>query len=132
MKTELKELPSADWLLWQLVDSAFPTGGFAHSGGLEAAWQHGEVRGRVDLSSFLDASLLQAGHAMLPFVTAAIDEPETPRPRPALRCVHGNHVNSQSRQPRPGKGVVAASHADFCVPANTALPCGHFAPVVFV
>ena len=28
----------------QSSDSAFPTGGFAHSGGLEAAWQSGEVR----------------------------------------------------------------------------------------
>ncbi|KAB2673485.1 MAG: urease accessory protein UreF, partial [Verrucomicrobia bacterium] len=28
------------------MDSAFPTGGFAHSGGLEAARQHGEVTGR--------------------------------------------------------------------------------------
>ena len=26
------------WLVWQIADSGFPTGGFAHSGGLEAAW----------------------------------------------------------------------------------------------
>ncbi|HTV76324.1 MAG TPA: hypothetical protein VMD57_04930, partial [Candidatus Baltobacteraceae bacterium] len=65
-----------DWLVWQLVDSTFPIGGFAHSLGLEAAWQHGEVRGREDLVSFLEASLHQLGHAALPFVTAAFDEPE--------------------------------------------------------
>ncbi len=69
-------LPTADWLLWQLADSAFPTGGFAHSLGLEAAWQHGEVRNRTDLVSFIEAGLQQLGHAALPFVTAAFDEPE--------------------------------------------------------
>jgi len=31
------------WLIWQLIDSAFPSGGFAHSGGLEAAVQAGIV-----------------------------------------------------------------------------------------
>ncbi len=65
-----------DWLLWQLADSAFPTGGFAHSLGLEAAWQHGEIRNRADLISFIEAGLQQLGHAALPFVTAAFDKPE--------------------------------------------------------
>ena len=64
------------WLIWQVIDSAFPTGGFAHSSGLEAAWQYGEVRGRRELLSFVEASLEQLGHAGLPFVMAAFDAPE--------------------------------------------------------
>src|SRR5450432_522762 len=54
-----------DWLLWQLADSAFPTGGFAHSGGLEAAWQHGEIRGAEDLASFLEAYMCQVAAGMI-------------------------------------------------------------------
>lgn len=65
-----------DWLVWQLMDSAFPTGGFAHSSGLEAAWQHGEVRNRAELLSYVEANLAQLGHASLPFVLAAFDAPE--------------------------------------------------------
>lgn len=65
-----------DWLVWQLIDSALPTGGFAHSSGLESAWQHGEVRNRDELILFLDASMNQLGHAALPFVTTAFDSPE--------------------------------------------------------
>ncbi len=58
------------------MDSAFPTGGFAHSLGLEAAWQHGEVRNRTELVSFIEAGLQQLGHAALPFVMAAFGAPE--------------------------------------------------------
>jgi urease accessory protein len=64
-----------DWLLWQLADSAFPTGGFAHSGGLESAWQHGEVRSGEELSSFLDAWLSQTATGMIPFVAIGHKRP---------------------------------------------------------
>ena len=68
--------PPDAWLVWQLVDSAFPTGGFAHSGGLEAAWQHGEIRNRGELRAWLEANLQQLARAAVPFVNAAHSEPD--------------------------------------------------------
>lgn len=65
-----------DWMLWQLADSAFPAGGFAHSAGLEAAWQCGEVTDTASLVQFVRDSVLQAGHAALPLVTAAYRAPD--------------------------------------------------------
>src|SRR5437588_6105092 len=64
----------ADWLIWQLADSAFPAGSFAHSCGLEAAWQQGEVD-RSSLASFVEAAVTQAAHGAVPFVTAAHGDP---------------------------------------------------------
>jgi urease accessory protein len=64
------------WLIWQLVDSAFPAGGFAHSYGLEAAWQQGEVHA-TSLAAFVRDAIAQAGHGGLPFVLAAFDDPRS-------------------------------------------------------
>src|ERR1043166_6760581 len=64
------------WLVWQLVDSAFPAGAFAHSFGLEAAWQQGEVDA-ASLPTFVRDAIAQAGHGSLPFVMAAHDDPSS-------------------------------------------------------
>ncbi|RKG98703.1 urease accessory protein UreF [Corallococcus praedator] len=63
------------WRVLQLADSGFPTGGFAHSGGLEAAVQQGEVRGAGDVRRFVEALLWQAGLGGLPLVNAGWREP---------------------------------------------------------
>ncbi len=61
------------WLILQLADSAFPAGGFAHSGGLEAAVQAGVVRSERDLRAWIADALWNAGSGALPFVAAAHD-----------------------------------------------------------
>jgi urease accessory protein len=66
-----------DLLTWQLVDSAFPTGAFAHSWGLEAACQFGEVPDVPALRAYVDASIRQAGHAVLPLLNEAYGAPES-------------------------------------------------------
>ena len=56
----------------QLADSAFPTGGFAHSAGLEALVQAGELQG---VEQFVGELVDQLAHGSLPIVGAAHDEP---------------------------------------------------------
>jgi urease accessory protein len=62
------------WLLLQLSDSAFPAGGFAHSFGLEAAWQQHEVDA-ASLARFVRDVITQAGRGGIPFVAAAHEDP---------------------------------------------------------
>jgi urease accessory protein len=61
------------WQLLQIADSAFPTGGFAHSAGLEAAMHHGRARTAADLDAYVREHLWNVGYASLPFVGAAFD-----------------------------------------------------------
>src|SRR5213078_2574415 len=57
------------------ADSGFPAGGFAHSGGLEAALQHGYVADGAGVRAFVRQALVQAGRSGVPLVSAVHSEP---------------------------------------------------------
>ncbi len=121
-------MPQFAWLVWQLVDSAFPAGGFAHSFGLEAAWQQGEVNAAF-LPAFVRDAVAQAGHGGLPFVLAAFDDPASlfvidERCEAFLRNPVANRASRV--QGRAWAGTVARSFPSAEV---RAVGCRHFAPV---
>ncbi|KAL3752223.1 hypothetical protein ACJRO7_012954 [Eucalyptus globulus] len=63
------------WSQWQLLDSILPTGGFAHSFGLEAALQTRVITGPEDLHTFVMQVLENTGSLLLPFVYTASKSP---------------------------------------------------------
>ena len=125
------------WLLWQLSDSAFPSGAFAHSFRLEAAWQQGEVNAG-SLARFVRDGIVQAGYSGVPFVSAAHDDPDA-LPEIDGRCdafLRNPVANRASRvQGRAWIGTVERSFphpgvVSLC-DAVRARPMGrHYAPLV--
>ena len=59
-----------------MIDSAFPVGNFAYSGGLEAATQLGFIRSADDLLVFVRTALHQSAKLAAPFVIAVAREPD--------------------------------------------------------
>ncbi|XP_077998765.1 uncharacterized protein LOC144451735 [Glandiceps talaboti] len=55
----------------QLADSAFPTGSFSYSQGLEASFQQGHINGKRSFQDFVMCTLENAGSFSLPFVRTA-------------------------------------------------------------
>lgn len=120
------------WRFWQFLDSAFPTGGFAHSGGLEAARQHGEISGRAGLEGWILTSLRQLAHASLPWVCTAHREPHRIHELDDLSDAFlTNHVANRASRLQGSALVLAADRAlGARLPAGTApLPFQHLAPL---
>ncbi|KAK6919887.1 Urease accessory protein UreF [Dillenia turbinata] len=63
------------WSEWQLLDSILPTGGFAHSFGLEAAIQACIISDPEDLKTYIVHVLDNTGSLLLPFVYSATVSP---------------------------------------------------------
>jgi urease accessory protein len=128
---------SADWLLWQLADSAFPSGGFAHSGGLEAAWQHGSITTPTHLREFLDAQLRNIAHAVAPFMMAArADDSAWISVDQTCDIFLSNHVANRASRAQGGAFIAAAERV-FHLETLTLMRAriraqrlpGHFAPI---
>jgi urease accessory protein len=123
------------WLLWQLVDSAFPTGGFAHSSGLEAAWQSGEVRDPDGLQQFLHDSIQQAGRSALPLVTVAHRAPGRLEELDALCDAYLTNAVANRASRVQGRAFASTCARVWPEPSLMTLDarardgCGHLAPV---
>ena len=126
-----------NYLLWQLIDSGFPSGGFAHSGGLEASVQHGRVRSLADVHRFARQSLAQNGRSALPLVTAAHRAPSelAALDRRSDVFLLSPVANRASRA--QGRALLTAVLRSFPRPAVTAIDetvrgerlAAHYAPV---
>jgi urease accessory protein len=109
------------WRLFQIADSAFPTGGFAHSAGLEAAFQRGTVGSAQDLDLHVRMHLANVGSASLPFVAAAFDDPADVWALDAwFDATLVNHVANRASRTQ-GRTFVATCARAFDEPAVLAL-----------
>jgi urease accessory protein len=68
-------MSASTWLALQLADSAFPAGGLAHAGGLEAAMAFKQAKGRAGIAAWVGRSIDAAGELALPLVAAGWDAP---------------------------------------------------------
>ena len=134
----LHRMPNDDgtWLVWQLADSAFPTGGFAHSWGLEASWQSGEVPDAAALQRFVRDGLWQAGRGGLPFVTAAWRAPDRIDELDRISDVFLTNAVANRASRVQGRAFVSTCARIWPIPALVALErhesrhFGHYAPLV--
>ncbi len=121
--------------IWQLVDAAFPTGSFTHSNGLEAAFQNGEVTDERTLENFVHDNTHQTGHAVLPLVTAAHDNPDRLIELDVITNAYLTNAIANRASRAQGRSLAATCARVWTSPAMAAIEAtirpsyGHLAPV---
>ncbi|KAJ8756346.1 hypothetical protein K2173_025158 [Erythroxylum novogranatense] len=133
--------PLLQWSQWQLLDSILPTGGFAHSFGLEAAVQAGIVLGVEDLRTYVVHVLENTGSLLLPYVCSATVHPTLDNWQKLDKMLDATLTNEVSRKASiaQGSALMRVSAAIFAeIPSIktmrlSSLGCGtvslHHAPI---
>ena len=97
------------WTILQLADSAWPSGSFAHSAGLESAWRGRLVHDERSLESFLHTQLAQWARGTAPLALMAFrDAAEFPA-ADALCDLFLNHPVANQASRVQGRGMLAAA-----------------------
>jgi urease accessory protein len=120
------DLPKLSLTILQLADSAFPTGGFAHSNGLESARAHGFLPDEKAAEQVLRDSIVSCANGPLVFARALHEvKGETREPGDAgLDALCDAFLSSPvaNRASRLlGRSLRAAAEHVFCIQLPTAL-----------
>ncbi|KAL5573519.1 hypothetical protein UlMin_023116 [Ulmus minor] len=135
---EAENCDAVVWSKWQLLDSLLPTGGFAHSLGLEAAIQSRLVSSPQHLQTFIIHLLENTGSFLLPFVYSAANSPDVQTWRrldATLDAMLTNEVSSKASIAQ-GKSLIRVAAAVFSeIPSLKIMrndhvdACFHHAPI---
>ncbi|KAF9665403.1 hypothetical protein SADUNF_Sadunf16G0119000 [Salix dunnii] len=95
---------SLQWSQWQLIDSILPTGGFAHSFGIEAAIQARVILNPEDFQTYVIHVLENTGSLLLPYVYSAAMCPDLDNWRKLDRMLDATLTNEVSRKASVSQG----------------------------